>query len=67
MLATDLRARLKFSADRYERMITTGILTESDRVELIEGEIVEMTPIGPPHNSFTACLTTLRTLFYGQR
>ena len=57
MVASDLRERLKFTASRYERMIDRGVLTPSDRVELIEGEIVEMAPIGPLHNSYTDLLT----------
>ena len=30
-------------------MVHAGILKEDDRVELIEGDIVELTPIGPRH------------------
>ncbi len=36
----------RFTADEYEQMIATGILTEDDRVELLEGEIIAMSPIG---------------------
>ena len=44
-------ARHRFSLEQYERMVETGVLLEDDRVELIEGEIVEMTPIDPSHST----------------
>lgn len=34
----------KFNIETYHRMISTGILHEDERVELIEGKIVDMTP-----------------------
>lgn len=37
------------SVDDYNRMIDAGILTTEDRVELLDGAIVEMSPEGAPH------------------
>ena len=41
--------RRRFTVDEFARMGEAGIFTEDDRVELIGGEILEMTPVGPPH------------------
>jgi Uma2 family endonuclease len=41
----------RFTADEYQRMGQVGILSEDDRVELIDGEVVAMTPIGSRHNA----------------
>lgn len=38
-----------FSVTEYHRMAETGILREDDRVELLRGRIVEMSPIGSEH------------------
>jgi Uma2 family endonuclease len=54
-------ARKLWTIDEYERMIEEGILDKDDRVELIKGEVVEMTPIGVRH---AACVTNLEALFY---
>ncbi len=45
----DLRRR--FTVEEYELMGRTGILGEDDRTELLDGEIVSMSPIGPRHAS----------------
>jgi Uma2 family endonuclease len=48
-----------FTVGEYYRMLDAGILKEDDRVELIEGEIVAMSPIGSRH---AACVDTLAAL-----
>ena len=42
--------RRRFTVHEYQQMGRAGVLAEDDRVELIDGEIIQMSPIGPPHN-----------------
>lgn len=53
----------RFTVEEYRQMAQAGILGEDDRVELIEGEIVEMTPIGSRH---AACVKRLNHLLTQQ-
>lgn len=49
----------RFTVGDYHRMGEAGILTEDDRVELIRGEIVMMSPIGSKHAGCVNALTRL--------
>ena len=40
-----------FTVESYQRLAELGVLGENDRVELIDGQVVEMTPIGDRHAS----------------
>lgn len=52
--------RRPLTVAEYHRMGEVGILNEDDRVELIEGELIAMSPIGSEHsgtvNAFNQCL-----------
>jgi Uma2 family endonuclease len=58
-MAEPLKKRL-FTRDEYYAMAEAGILKEEDRVELIEGEIYRMAPIGNRH---AGCLNRLNRIF----
>src|SRR5262245_39132592 len=58
-METDVAKKL-FTADEYFRMGETGILHEDDRVELINGEIIEMSPLGNRH---VACVDRATEIF----
>lgn len=51
-----LTQRRLFTVGDYYRMAEIGILSADDRVELIAGEVVEMSPIGSRH---AACVNRL--------
>ena len=52
-------ARHRLSVATYSQMAEAGILTQNDRVELIGGEIFDMTPIGSAHAGKTDRLKPL--------
>jgi len=51
----------RWTLEEYYRMAETGVLARDERVELIEGEILKMSPQGSPH--LTAIHRTLKALF----
>jgi Uma2 family endonuclease len=53
--------RRPFTTEEYHRLLQAGILREDDRVELIEGEILEMSPIGSRH---VAAVNRIARLFF---
>jgi Uma2 family endonuclease len=55
-----VQGRRKFTLDEYHRLGEMGFLGEDDRVEFMDGEIIEMSPIGKKHN---ACVSRNTRLF----
>ena len=51
----------RFNVTEYYQMAAAGILKPDDRVELIAGEIIKMSPIGSPH---AACVSRLARFFH---
>jgi Uma2 family endonuclease len=65
MSVVSIPERTRISADRYQKMVETGVLTKYDRVELIDGDIINMAPIGTRHSAATARLNRLFVLSAG--
>ena len=59
--------RRRFTVDEYCAMAEAGILAADERVELLDGEIFVMPPIGPPHEDGTTRLSRDLILQLGDR
>ena len=51
--------RRQITVDEYYRMGEVGLIAADERVELIEGEVIDMTPIGSDHAGLVIRLTRL--------
>ncbi len=60
-------ARRPLTVAEYHRMGEVGILTERDRVELIEGQVIAMSPIGSQHSGTVNTLNRRLVLAVGDR
>jgi Uma2 family endonuclease len=63
----DWPRRHRITVEEYHRMAEVGLLAPDARVELIEGEIIEMPPIGSRHGATVARLTETLVRAVGQR
>lgn len=59
--------RRPFTTDEYLRMIDAQIFDPDDHVELIEGDVLEMAPVGPSHASCVAVLNRRLVVGLGDR
>ena len=66
-MTTSVVTKRRFSVKEYYMMADVGIFGEEDRVELVDGEIVEMAAIGSYHAGCVMCLNTLFTQKIGDR
>lgn len=60
-------SRRLFTTDDYHRMLQNGVLTEDDRVELLAGEIWQMSPISSRHAACVKRLNQLLSRLVGAR
>lgn len=63
----DLVRRHRLTVEEYYRMAEVGLLAPDARVELIEGEIIDMVPIGNRHSGVVDQLAGLMVAAAGQR
>jgi len=52
----------RFTLDEYHRLIELGFFDNTERIELINGYLISMSPINPPH---AACTSHLVGLLHG--
>ncbi|BBA34187.1 hypothetical conserved protein [Methylocaldum marinum] len=57
--AHEFPRRHRVTVDEYHRMGNAGIFSEDDRLELIEGEIIDMAPIETRHAESVSRLARL--------
>jgi Uma2 family endonuclease len=59
VLSVPTQTQHRFSVEEYYRMGETGVLRPDARVELLDGQIIDMSPIGPSHGSVVKRLIDL--------
>jgi Uma2 family endonuclease len=57
-----VQTRHRFSVEEYYRMAEIGVLKPDARVELLNGEIIDMSPIGPFHGGVVTFLNGIFTV-----
>jgi Uma2 family endonuclease len=57
----------RFTVDEYHRMVEAEVIGPKDRVELVDGEVIEMSPIGHRHRVRVIRTTTLFFRAFGDQ
>ncbi|MBO1437039.1 Uma2 family endonuclease [Meiothermus sp. CFH 77666] len=57
----------RFTLEQWHRMREAGILTEDERLEFVDGQVVEMSPVNRPHASCVKRLLQAFSLQLGDR
>ena len=65
--AAVLAGKRRFTVDESLAMLEAGVLHEDDRIELIDGELLIMAPIGDNHEATTDWLNWLCVQAFGER
>src|SRR5438132_935451 len=65
-MALDVARRL-FTVDEYDRLIETGFFGPDERLELVDGQIITMSPIGTRHSSCVMRISDLLAKRLGPR
>ena len=65
-MALDIIPR-KITVAEYRRMAEVGILAEDERVELLDGMLVKMSPLGRPHRMVHALIVEYLNMTLGER
>ena len=56
-----------FSVEAYHKLVDAGILKEDEKVELIEGKIITMSPIKSPHAACVERLGYILQRYFGEK
>jgi Uma2 family endonuclease len=57
----------RMTVERYFGLVEAGVLSEDDRVELLEGVVVAVTPSSPPHAAVVSMATRALLRVVGER
>ncbi len=60
-------AAKRFTVDEFHRMAEAGVFAEDDRLELLDGEIIQMNPVGRRHVATVNRLTRVLGRVFGDR